>query len=102
MSDAYSLVRQAILDKHQIIATYEGHVRELCPHVIGMKSDRPQALFFQFGGTSSRELPPGGEWRCIPIDGLDGIVSRAGEWHTAANYSQLQTCVDVIDVEVAS
>ncbi len=101
MSDMYSLVRQAILDKQQIIATYKGHVREMCPHVIGMKNGRPQALFFQFGGTSSSGLPPDGEWRCIPIEGLDRVVSQDGEWHSAPNYSQPQTCVDVIDVEVA-
>jgi hypothetical protein len=101
MSDAYSLVRQAILDKDQITATYKGHLREMCPHAIGMKNGRPQALFFQFGGTSSSGLPPDGEWRCIPIEGLDDIVIEAGEWHTAPNHSQPQTCVDVIDVEVA-
>lgn len=100
MSDVYSLVRQAIVDKEQIIATYKGHVREMCPHVIGMKNGRPQALFFQFGGTSSSGLPPDGEWRCIPIEGLDRVVSQAGEWHSAPNHSQPQTCVDIIDVEV--
>ena len=100
MSDIYATVRQAILDKHQITATYNDHVREMCPHVIGMKNGRPQALFFQFGGTSSSDLPPDGEWRCIPIEGLENVVSRAGAWHTAANHSQPQTCVDVIDVEV--
>ena|ERR1700689_700931 len=101
MSNAYSLVRQAILDKHQIIATYKGHLREMCPLAIGMKNGRPQALFFQFGGTSSTGLPPGGEWRCIPIEGLEGTMSRAGDWHSAPNHSQPQTCVDVIDVEIA-
>ncbi|MGA9284212.1 MAG: hypothetical protein WBV85_02100 [Solirubrobacteraceae bacterium] len=101
MSGIYETVRQAILEKHQVIAAYNGHVREMCPHVIGMKNGRPQALFFQFGGTSSSDSLPGGEWRCIPIEGLQDVVSQAGEWHTAPNHSQPQTCVYVIDVGVA-
>ena len=28
-----------------------------------------QALFFQFGGESKRGLSPGGDWRCLPLDG---------------------------------
>jgi hypothetical protein len=63
MAGTYALVRQAIIDKQQIVATYKGHVREMCPHAIGTKNGRQQALFFQFGGTSSSGLPPGGEWR---------------------------------------
>jgi hypothetical protein len=97
--DAYSIVRQAILDKDQIVATYQGHRRELCPHVIGTKGGRRQALFFQFGGSSSSGLPPGGEWRCMPIDGLGDVTSRSGQWHTGA-HTRPQTCVDDVDVEV--
>jgi hypothetical protein len=97
--DAYSIVRQAILDKDQIVATYQGHRRELCPHVIGTKGGRRQALFFQFAGSSSSGLPPGGEWRCMPIDGLGDVTSRSGQWHTGA-HTRPQTCVDDVDVEV--
>jgi hypothetical protein len=100
MSDIYATVRQAIVDRRQIIATYDGHVRKMCPHAIGTKNGRPQALFFQFGGTSGSDLPPGGEWRCLPLEGLDEVVSQPGEWHTAPNYSEFQTCIDVIEVKV--
>jgi len=101
MSDAYSIVRQAILDKEQIVATYRGHRREMCPHVIGTKEGRLQALFFQFAGSSSSGLPPGGAWRCIPIEGLSDVVSQAGAWHSGGDHTQPQTCVDLVDVEVA-
>lgn len=101
MSATYAIVRQAIIDKDQIVATYRGHCREMCPHVIGTKNGRHQALFFQFAGSSSSGLPPGGEWRCIPIDGLSDVVRRSGQWHSGGEHTQ-QTCVDVVDVEVAS
>jgi hypothetical protein len=60
MLNTYAVVRQAIIDKHQILATYKDHHREMCPHVIGTKTGRQQALFFQFAGSSSTGLPPGG------------------------------------------
>lgn len=99
----YTIIRNAILKKQQIIATYSGHVREMCPHVIGTKNGREQALFYQFGGTSSSgaiisDSPK--NWRCIPIDGLSNVSAKTGTWHTGGNHSQDQTCVDDIDVEV--
>jgi len=100
VSDIYDIVRRAIVDRHQILATYQDHHREMCPHVIGIKDGRQQALFFQFAGSSSRGLPLGGGWRCLPVDGLSNVVSQPGDWHTSADYSRLQTCVEIVDVEV--
>lgn len=98
--DPYTLVKQAILDQAQVIATYRGHRREMCPHVIGTKDGRRQALFFQFAGGSSSGLPPGGEWRCIPVDQLTDVVAQPGEWHTSTGHSKPQTCVDYVDAEI--
>jgi hypothetical protein len=99
----YDVVREAILNKQQIIATYNGHYREICPHVIGTKNGRRQALFYQFGGSSSSGVITMGSeknWRCIPIDDLMIHEVRDGDWYTADNHSREQTCVDSIDVEV--
>ena len=104
MSDVYSIVREAIIHKQQIIATYRGLDRELCPHVIGMKRGKPQALFYQFGGDSRTGLEPYGSmlnWRCMLIYELRDVIAREGEWHTAPRHSRPRECVDDIDVEVA-
>jgi hypothetical protein len=101
LADVYELIRTAILERQQVLATYEGHRRELCPHVLGTKDGRRQALFFQFGGGSSTALPRGGDWRCLPLDGLEDVVVREGPWHTAGGLQELETCVDEIDVEVS-
>jgi hypothetical protein len=85
--DVYELIRAATLGKRQVLATYKGHRRELCPHVLGTKEGRRQALFFQFGGGSWSALPPGGDWRCIPVDGLEDVVVREGPWHTVLTNS---------------
>jgi hypothetical protein len=103
-SEAYQLVRSAILAKRIIVARYNGHVREMCPHVIGYgPSGNEQALFYQFGGGSSTGIGPDGSrdnWRCIRLDGLRDIKIVDGPWHTAPNHSRPQTCVQEIDVEV--
>ena len=101
----YEIIKQAIIKKQQIIATYNGYVREMCPHVIGIKNGQEQALFYQFGGASSSgQIQHDGSpknWRCIPIASLENVSVRDGEWHTASGHSKRQTCVDNVDVEVA-
>jgi hypothetical protein len=86
-----------------VIATYTGHRREMCPHVIGLTDGHEQALFYQFGGTSSSGLVSQGarsSWRCIRISELTNVSVGSGEWHTEPPYAQRQTCVDIIDKEV--
>lgn len=100
MADVYSIVRAAIASRQQIIATYGGHRREMCPHAIGTKAGRSRALFFQFGGSSSRGLPPEGEWRCPPLAGLSDVAAVVGPWHTGASHTQAQTCIDEVDLEI--
>ncbi|MEM8207412.1 hypothetical protein [Morganella morganii] len=99
----YNLVVKAIKEKMQIHATYQGKHREMCPHVIGTKNGREQALFFQFSGESSKgripeELPAC--WRCIVIAELEDVKIVSGEWHTGDNHSRPQVCVDNIDEQV--
>lgn len=97
-SPAFLVIRQAILDRDQIVATYHGHRRELCPHVLGYKDGEEQALFLQFGGESGSGLSadPRQNWRCMPVGELTDVVARPGPWHTAPNDRRPQTCVDVV------
>lgn len=99
MTDVYALIREAILAKRQIVATYKGYRRELCPHVLGTKNGRRQALFFQFGGGSASGIPVCGDWRCIPIEGLKDVLVRDGPWHTGVVRGHRERCVDVTDIE---
>lgn len=104
MSNNYDLIAEAIKNKKQVIAMYKGKLREMCPHVLGRKNGKEQALFYQFGGESSSSIIiPGSEsnWRCIQLDGLTNVSLRDGDWHTADNHSRNQTCVDDIDFEVS-
>jgi len=100
----YELIKDAILNKRQIFATYKGYRREMCPHTLGWKGDKQQCLFYQFGGDSSSGIIISGSdknWRCIPIDQLENITIQDGDWQTANNHSPRQTCVDQIEVEAS-
>lgn len=94
------------MNRQQVVAEYQGHIRQMCPHVIGSKRSREKALFYQFGGTSSRGLGPIGSsdnWRCIFLDRLRIIEARDGPWHTAWTDSWVQysqDCVDLVDAQV--
>jgi len=104
VADVYDLIRQAILTKAQVFATYGGYPREMCPHVIGTKWGRVNALFYQFAGSSSTGIGPAGSpdnWRCVHIDQLEDVALQEGPWHTAPNHTRPQTCVDEVDVEVS-
>ena len=103
MADVYALVREAILTRSRVLATYRGGPRELCPHVLGTKGGRRNALCYQFAGYSERGLGPDGSaanWRCMHIDDLEEVSIQAGPWHTAPDHTRPATCVDEIDVEV--
>lgn len=104
MSVKYTIVRDALINRQIIKAKYDGYEREMCPHAIGTNREgREQALFYQFGGyTSKGKIIPNSNtnWRCIQIDKLEDIRVEEGEWHTGSNHSTAQSCVVNIDLEV--
>jgi len=98
----YDTIRQAILNKECVTCTYNGHLRKMTPHVLGTKKGVEQALFYQYGGTSSKGLSPDPtkNWRCIPINKIVDLLTNNDPFQTANNHSRAQTCVDEVDVEV--
>ena len=104
MTYAYELIKQAVQNKHQVTATYKGHVRMMCPHALGWTNDRERALFYQFGGTSSTGLGPDGSsknWLCIFLDELTDISVSPGAWYTAPEHSRPQRCVAKTEAEAS-
>src|ERR1700680_904006 len=57
MSEIYELLRHAAVRRQPVAAFYDGLPRLLCPHVLGRKSGRLHALFYQLGGSSHSGLP---------------------------------------------
>lgn len=99
----YHLLRESLLRRRQVTATYRGAYRELCPHVLGIRGDQAVCLFYQFGGESGGEVVRGGgtdNWRCMLLEELADVAARDGQWFTAATAGRRQHCAELVDVEV--
>jgi hypothetical protein len=99
-SATYLLVRAAIENERQMTCMYQGHYREICPHIIGWRGGKERLLAFQFGGNTSSGLPPGGAWKCLDIAVITDVKVRDGRWHTGTSHSTSQKCVGEIDLDI--
>ncbi len=99
-SSTYQDFRQAILERKQVICTYKGHRRELCPHILGWTRGREVVLAYQFGGDSGSRLPSRGEWRCFFLAEIREVRLRDGDWHFGTRHRATQVCVELVDLDV--
>lgn len=99
-SPTYELFRQAMAERRQVVCTYGGHRRQLCPIILGHSASEEKALTFQFAGESSSGLPPGGEWRCLWLARVSDVQLRDGAWRAGSGHSQPQGCVERVDFDV--
>jgi hypothetical protein len=97
-SATYILFRNAILAEQQVVCSYGGRVRELCPHIIGTnKAGEEVLLAWQFAGESSGRLP---QWRCLRLANVRHARPRKGRWHEGSSHRSEQTCVSAIDLDI--
>ena len=98
-----TLLSTAIREKKPVTATYEGHYREFCPHVLGYKNGELRVFVYQFGGSSS-EGPVSGEWKCFIVANLAGSTIANGPWRTDPihRHSRSQQCIENVTVQVSS
>jgi len=95
------LLTQAINEKKQVFANYEGYSRQFCPHVLGFKNNELRVLVYQFGGSSSKGYVSG-EWKCFVVANLPSFALHKGPWHTdpTHGHSRSQTCIDTVTASV--
>src|ERR1700692_549547 len=102
-SEIYDLLRLAAARRQPVVATYDGLLRVLCPHVLGRKSGRLHMFCYQFGGDSASGLTMASEgmggWRCLAVEKLGQVQLRADAWHPEPR-SPRQTCIDEIDFDI--
>jgi hypothetical protein len=97
-SPTYILFRNAILSEQQVVCTYDGRSRELCPHIIGTDKNGEEAvLAWQFAGQSSGKLP---QWRCLKLANVRDVQTRHGRWHEGGSHKTTQKCVSGIDLDI--
>lgn len=92
-----TLLNQAIKEKKQVTAWYDGYAREFCPHILGLKDNEYRVLGFQFAGLSSNG-PVRGQWKCFIVSKLTNVLLREGPWHTMPSHfrERSQACIDTI------
>jgi hypothetical protein len=97
-SATYTVFRNAIRAEQQVVCTYDGRVRELCPHIIGHnRTGEEVVLAWQFAGGSSGKLP---QWRCLKLANVRDACSRDGRWHAGTSHRTTQQCVTDIDLDI--
>ena len=89
-----------MVERKQILCTYGGYPRQLCPIILGHSQGQEKALTYQFGGQSASGLPPRGNWKCLFLARVADVQLRDGPWHTGGRHTQRQRCVQVVDVDV--
>ncbi len=69
--------------------------------ITGSKDGVRHVLSFQFAGDSSQGLPPGGQWKCMEVDGLSNVSPREGLWFTGPRETgNPQPCVYIAHTSV--
>ena len=101
LSARYEISRDAILGEKQVICTYEGHHRVVCPIILGNTGCEEKVLTYQFGGTSGRGLAPGGDWRCMHLSTVRDARLRDGPRHEGSGqHRKEQTCVVDVGLDI--
>lgn len=81
-----------------MVCSYDGRIRELCPHIIGTnRSGEEVVLARQFAGQSSGSLP---QWRCLRLANVSNARTRDASWHEGSSHRSEQTCVSEIDLDI--
>lgn len=86
--------------RKQVICTYDGYPRELCPVILGHTNGREVALAYQFAGESRSGLPPRGQWKCLSLSKVGNVALRDGPWHAGGSHTTAQRCVRQVDLDV--
>jgi hypothetical protein len=94
------LLVDAIHNRWQVHGTYHGRRRTFCPHALGTKDGKRHVLVYQFEGTGLSGAPLNAGWRCLAVAKLADVSVTPGEWHSAANVFNPQSCLDTVDVAV--
>jgi hypothetical protein len=97
-SSTYRLFAQAMAERKQVVCTYQGYRRELCPIILGHTGGEERALTYQFAGESrSKRLP---EWKCLQLARVSEVELRDGPWRAGSSHRQRQACVADVEFDV--
>ncbi len=107
-SPNYQIIRDAIINCHQVTGYYGGFYREFCPYRLGQDDGGEYRVFaYQFGGQTSKgpivSVGSRENWRCFKLMDISDLQSRPGTWYGTLNpiSSGRSECVTHLDFESA-
>jgi hypothetical protein len=100
LSSTYDLIARGMVERQQVLCFYQGHPRAICPAILGHTDGEERTLAFQFAGSSSKGLPPGGAWKCFKLVEMTKVELQKGKWHAGSSHRERQQCVKVVDLDV--
>jgi hypothetical protein len=96
--DVTEVLQLAIAEKRCVLLTVSGAERSVCPHALGLKHGRPRLLAFQYAGTSSSGLAPGGQWRSFFVSEIEAARFIAGDWRSGGSFiAKAEATLDEIE-----
>ena len=99
-SATYQLLARAIRERKQMLCSYDGYRREICPTILGHSDGREKALVFQFAGETSKGPLKDPDWKCFEVAAVTNAKLRDGPWFTGRRHQQSQSCVKNVDLDV--
>ena len=100
-SATHALFLKAMREQRPVACTYQGHVREICPIMLGRTSLEEKALVFQFGGATSKgSIPAPGAWKCFKLAEVRDARLIDGGWRAASEHSATQHCMEMVEYDV--
>lgn len=88
-------LKHAMQHRRCLTARYKDRERRFAPHAVGVTSSGvPAAFVYQYAGSTTSDLPPRGEWRCLHLDELSTLRQNDDPWRSSCNYSlSRQSCL---------
>ena len=100
-SAKFDLFCRAILERKQLVCSYDGFCREVSPHIVGHSDGHEMAQVYQFAGeTSKGPIRPPGDYKCWSVSKIESPELRDGPFHGDEKHKQKQQCVKDIYLHV--
>ena len=97
--DLYDLMAGAILARKQVVCTYQGARRDLCPIMLGRRAGAPYVVTWQFAGTDERGEPVSGSWKCLSLDQVSNVRVHDGPWYAGDGIQRPPAWLDDIEID---
>ncbi|RYE08340.1 MAG: hypothetical protein EOP22_13710 [Hyphomicrobiales bacterium] len=99
-SAIHGLFLEAMRQRRQIVCTYQGYRREICPILLGRTGLEEKALVFQFAGETSSGPVGTPDWKCFRLAEIENATLRDGPWHAGTEHSASQHCMKMVEYDV--